>query len=69
MRELSFKKAPSTDFGSEVAHSGGLESGGLESLGPPISDLEWHMPVLKKRYKGPFNLRLLFRESFNLGIA
>ena len=40
MRELSFKKAPSTDFGSEVAHSGGLESGGLESGGLESGSLE-----------------------------
>ena len=29
-----------TDFESGIAHSGGLESGGLETL--PISDLESH---------------------------
>ena len=34
-----------TDFGSGIVHSGGLESGGLEALGQPISDLEPHIPA------------------------
>ena len=28
--------------------------------------LDPHMPVLKKKYRGPFNLRLLFREPSNI---
>ena len=49
-----------TDFGSGIPCtwsgglvSGGLVSGGLEALRQPISDLEFHMPVLKKHYRGP----------------
>ena len=34
----------------------------LSSHQPPISDLEMHMPVLKKKYRGPFN-DSLFREQ------
>ena len=65
---------------------GGLESGGLESggllwgsrvwgstgLGLPISDLEPHMPVVKKHYRGPFNVNvsLLSRATdFGSGVA
>ena len=39
--------------------SGGLEAGGLENLGPPILDLADHMPVLKKKYRGPFNVNVV----------
>ena len=38
---------------------GGLESGGLEALGPPILDLAWYLPVLKKRYRGPLNVNVV----------
>ena len=36
---------------------------GSTKLGQRFSDLEPYMPVLKKNYRGPFNLRLLFREK------
>ena len=37
-------------------------SGGLLWVGQRILDLAPYIPVLKKRYGGPFNRRLLFRE-------
>ena len=43
-------------------YSVGVYSVGVYYLGQPIWDLKNHMPVLKKRYRGPFNQRLLFRE-------
>ena len=29
------------------------------SLGPPILDLAAHLPVLKKSYRGPFNVKVV----------
>ena len=54
-----------TDFGSGYVHTWGSRVWGsvYKVLGQPISDLETHMPVLKKNYNGPFNLILLFRET------
>ena len=63
-----------TDFGSGEIHSGGLHSAGLHSGGlhsaslhsgslhflePPILDLQIHMPVRKKPYRGPFNANVV----------
>ena len=36
---------------------------GSTELGQRFSDLELHMPILEKQYRGPLHLRLLFRES------
>ena len=40
-------------------HSGVDSFGGLEALGQPISDLDAYMPVLKKKYIGPFNVNVV----------
>ena len=41
----------------------GTRNGGLEirqlDLGPPISDLNMHLPVLKKHYRGPLNVNVV----------
>ena len=43
----------------------GVYSLGVYALVPRISDLELYMPVLKKRYRGPFKPSL-FRELINV---
>ena len=32
---------------------------GVYSLTPPISDLDNHLPVLRKEYRGPFNVNVV----------
>ena len=37
----------------------GVYSLGVYCLGPPILDLADHMPVLKRSYRGPFNVNVV----------
>ena len=39
--------------------SSGSTSSGSTRLGLPISDLELYMPVVKKHYRGPFNVNVV----------
>ena len=39
--------------------AGRLEAGRLEASGQQISDLEEYLPVLKKNYRGPFNVNVV----------